>query len=241
MEINYEARVKNASLAKSAGVTRYILGSSCSVYGKSDTLSEIDESSAVNPLTTYARANRLAEEGILSIKSPSFTPICLRQATAFGYSPRMRFDLVLNIMTYHAWKKGVIEINGNGLQWRPLIHVDDIASALIHFAEAQPDTINYDIYNIGSPTNNIQIFDLAYLISAVIRNDVKIIHRGGNDDRSYRVSFDRVYSSGYSTTRSIAYGISEIAGALENRKVDLTIETQTLDYYRHLVTKGIAI
>jgi len=135
-EINCEARVRAAKLAKEMGVRRYILPSSCSVYGFQANGHAVCETSVTNPLTTYAKANRAAEEGILPLGDGQFCVVVIRQATVFGYSPRMRFDLAINGMTYGAWKTGVLPLMRDGSQWRPMLHVKDAAAAICFLLRA---------------------------------------------------------------------------------------------------------
>ena len=134
--INRDARVATARLAKAAGVKRYILPSSCSIYGFQSPDVIADERTATNPLTTYAKANEMAEQAILPLASQDFVCIVLRQATVYGFSPRMRFDLAINGMSYGAWKTGVLPLMRDGSQWRPMVHVKDTARAQIFMLTA---------------------------------------------------------------------------------------------------------
>ncbi len=135
-QINHESRVHCATLAKAAGVKRYVLPSSCSIYGFQDPGVICTESHQTNPLTTYAKANEMAEHGVLRLADAKFCVVVLRQATVYGYSPRMRFDLAINGMTYGAWKTGVLPLMRDGSQWRPMVHVRDTASAQIFMLKA---------------------------------------------------------------------------------------------------------
>src|SRR5438876_718570 len=153
-EINCEARVRTAKLAKELGVQRYILPSSCSVYGFQANGQAVCEQSETNPLTTYAKANRAAEEGILPLGKNGFCAVVIRQATVFGYSPRMRFDLAINGMTYGAWKTGVLPLMRDGTQWRPMLHVRDAAAAICFILKTASAKVNGQIFNIGANRNN---------------------------------------------------------------------------------------
>src|SRR6478736_2202599 len=151
--INHRSRVKTAELARGAGVKRYILPSSCSIYGFQQPGVFADEKTKTNPLTTYAKANEMAEQGVLALAATDFTVVVLRQATVYGYSPRMRFDLAINGMTYGAWKSGVLPLMRDGTQWRPMVHVKDTARAQIFMLTADPHKINGQIFNVGSAEN----------------------------------------------------------------------------------------
>lgn len=145
-QINYQSRVRTAKLAKEYGVKRYILPSSCSIYGFQEQI--VDESSLTNPLTTYAKANEKAEQDILPLADRNFVVIVVRQATVFGYSPRMRFDLAINGMTYGAWKTGRLPLMRDGSQYRPFVHVEDTSEAMIELLEfSDTEKINDQIFN----------------------------------------------------------------------------------------------
>jgi nucleoside-diphosphate-sugar epimerase len=131
LSINHKARVAVANLAKECGVKQYILPSSCSIYGFQEEGVIADENSLTNPLTTYAKANFAAENDVLKLADKNFTVTVLRQATVYGYSPRMRFDLAINGMTYGAWNDAVLPLMRDGTQWRPMVHVKDTSLAML--------------------------------------------------------------------------------------------------------------
>jgi len=183
LEINYEGRVRVARLAKKLGVGRYVLASSCSVYGFQDGL--VDESSPTNPLTTYAKANALAEGEVLSLADRSFSATVLRQATVYGYSPRMRFDLAVNGMVLGFFRDGRVPIMRDGRQWRPFVHVKDTSKAFLMVAEADADLVNGEVFNVGSNEQNIQIFDLAKVVADALKVPFEYVWYGSPDSRSY--------------------------------------------------------
>ena len=165
-EINHESRARTARLSKEAGVKRYILPSTCSIYGFQDEGVICDENSPINPLTTYAKSNRSAEKAAFELSSENFVVTILRQATVFGYSPRMRFDLAINGMTYGAWKTGKLPLMRDGKQWRPMLHVKDAVSAQMFLLEYSfPERINGQIFNIGSEEGCYQIGNLADIVA----------------------------------------------------------------------------
>ena len=232
--INHLSRVRTAKLAKAARVKRYILPSSCSIYGFRDPSIAVDETMSTNPLTTYAKANQMAEQNILPLASDDFVVVVLRQATVYGYSPRMRFDLAINGMTFGAWKTGVLPLMRDGTQWRPMIHVKDAARAQIFMLTADPDKVNGQIFNVGSEENNYQLEPLAKIVANLIPRDVRIEWYGDPDHRSYRVSFDKIYSLGYRALYVADDGVRDLCAALEAGKVDRTTKTITLEWYREL-------
>lgn len=234
VQINHKGRARAARLARDAGVKRYILPSSCSIYGfQNDGFSTEDHKP--NPLTTYARANLAAENDSLPLASEGFTVVVLRQATVYGLSPRMRFDLAVNGMTFGAWKTGKLPLMRDGTQWRPMVHVRDTVAAQIFMLTADADKVNGQIFNVGSDTNNYQIKALAETVAKTVPKDVTIEWYGDPDHRSYRVAFDKIESLGYKASLVAEDGVAEIIEALEAGTLDKTPKTITLDWYRQLV------
>ncbi len=235
MAINHKSRVRCARLAKSAGVARYVLPSSCSIYGFQEPGVVADETAPPRPLTTYARANELAERGVLGLADETFCVVVLRQATVFGLSPRMRFDLAINGMTYGAWRTGKLPLMRDGTQWRPMIHVRDTARAQIRVLETDPREVNGEIFNVGSIADTWQIGPLGDLVASCVPKEVMIDWYGDPDERSYRVSFDKIEALGYRTEWTAADGVAEVCEALQGGTVARTPETITLDWYKELV------
>ena len=233
-QINHDSRVRAARLAKEAGARRYVLPSSCSIYGFQEEGVIADETSRTNPLTTYARANEMAERGVLPLADEGFCVVVLRQATVYGLSPRMRFDLAINGMTFGAWETGRLPLMRDGTQWRPMVHVRDTARAQTFMLEADAARINGQIFNVGSAANVYRIGALGELVAACVPREVEIEWYGNPDRRSYRVAFDKVEALGYRTERTAADGVAEICEALEAGAVDKGVRTITLDWYREL-------
>ena len=195
-EINRDSRIRTARLAKESGVKRYILPSSCSIYGFQEEGVIADEDSATNPLTNYAKANLLAEQGVLPLSSENFVVVVLRQSTVYGYSARMRFDLAINGMTYGAWFTRKLPLMRDGNQWRPMVHVSDTADAQI-LATADKALVNGQVFNVGSEENNYRLKDLSDRVASVVGEDVVQEWYSDPDHRSYRVNFDKIENLGY--------------------------------------------
>lgn len=234
MQINRDACVRNAELAKAAGASRYVLPSSCSIYGFQGEGVIVDETSKTNPLTTYAKANEMAEHGVLKLADDDFCVVVLRQATVYGLSPRMRFDLAINGMTYGAWKSGRLPLMRDGSQWRPMVHVRDTARAQIFMLEADPAKVNGQVFNVGSQANTYQIGPLGRIVADCMPKPVEIEWYGDPDHRSYRVAFDKIEALGYRAEKTAADGVAEICAALEAGSLDRTTKTITLDWYQEL-------
>jgi nucleoside-diphosphate-sugar epimerase len=232
--INYHSRVRTAEMAKAAGVRRYILPSSCSIYGFQDQGVVCDEAHPTKPLTTYAKANDLAERGVLPLADSTFCVIVLRQATVYGYSPRMRFDLAINSMTYGAWKHGVLPLMRDGTQWRPMVHVHDTARAHTFMLRAPEEEINGQVFNVGSEANTYQIGVLAEEIAHALPRDVRIEWYGDPDHRSYKVGFRKIEALGWKAELTPRDGALEIYRQLEAGTLEKTPETITLSWYQQL-------
>jgi nucleoside-diphosphate-sugar epimerase len=234
LEINHAGRVRVAQIARSAGVSRYVLSSSCSIYGHSGG-QVLYENSAKSPLTTYARANLRAEEEIMSLNDQHFCATTLRIATAFGLSQRMRFDLVVNLMTLHAVEKGKIIIMGGGRQWRPLVHVKDVARAFRIVIEAPAEQVSGEPFNIGK--ENAQVLSIAYIVREVLPFPLQIeIAPDDPDRRDYNVSSEKAKRQlGFEATHTIADGAREIYDALKMGKVEGGPKTATVNWYRNVI------
>ena len=237
--INRDARVTTARLAKAAGVKRYILPSSCSIYGFQAPDVIADENTPTNPLTTYAKANEMAEQAVLPLASNDFICVVLRQATVYGYSPRMRFDLAINGMTYGAWKTGVLPLMRDGSQWRPMVHVKDTARAQIFMLTADPSKINGQIFNVGSEENNYQLGPLAKKSLQKWRRSCRAMLKsnGMASPTTVHIEFAsiRFHSLGYKALYKAEDGVVDICEALQSGKIDRTTKTITLEWYRELI------
>lgn len=190
--INYRSTIRLAERAKKAGVSRFIFSSSCSNYGAAGD-DYLDENAAFNPVTAYGESKVLAERELTKMASDSFSPVILRNATAYGFSPRMRFDLVVNNLTAWAVATGKIYLKSDGTPWRPLVHVEDIARAFLAVLSAPRETVHGEAFNIGQTSENYRIRDVANIVAEVVPNcELSFAPQAGPDIRNYRVNCDKI-------------------------------------------------
>lgn len=212
-DINHHASVRLARLAKEAGVSRFLYASTCSVYGAAgDGL--VNEDAPLHPLTPYAISKVRVEDDLVALADSSFTPVFLRNATAFGFSPRLRADIVLNNLVGHAVLTGLVRVLSDGTPWRPLVHARDIARAFAVCLTAPTEVINCRAYNVGSDMNNLTVAQIAAAVVDVVPgSELLITGETGADPRSYRVDFARARAElGYEATWSVADGAAELYG-----------------------------
>lgn len=235
-DINMRGAMRIAHAAKENGVRRYVYSSSASVYGAGTELG-LDESSPVAPQTEYARGKVGVEKELLRIKDDSFEVVLFRNATVYGLAPRMRFDLVINIMTMRAWKERVIYIMGGGKQWRPLVHVGDVVQALMLGLKAEAETVNGEIFNVGSDEQNYTVEQVAQFVVDAIPNVVTHRIPDDSDQRTYNLTFGKIEKVlGFKHSTGISQGIAEIVQALE-RGVVLPDDPTcfTLQWYKSIM------
>jgi len=190
-QINHQGTVALAQAAKRAGVRRFVYTSSCSVYGAGGG-GILDETSPVNPQTAYAECKVLCERDLSALMDQGFAPTFLRNATAFGASPRMRFDIVLNNLAGLGWTTGQIAMTSDGSPWRPLVHVLDIARAITLTLDAPEDRIRGQVLNVGADAQNYRVREIAEIVADALPGCTTIFGPPGPDNRSYRVSFARI-------------------------------------------------
>ncbi|WP_414516510.1 NAD-dependent epimerase/dehydratase family protein [Nostoc sp. PCC 9305] len=190
-DINHKGSVHLAKLAKAAGIQRFIYTSSCSVYGFA-TEDYVSEESIINPQTAYAKCKALVEQDVKLLADDSFSPTFLRNATAYGASGRMRFDIVLNNLAGWAWTIKEIKMNSDGTPWRPLVHLLDICKAIICTLEAPRDVIHNQIFNVGDTNSNYQVKQIAQIVANVFTDCQLSFGKHDPDNRSYRVLFHKI-------------------------------------------------
>ncbi len=233
-DINVDATVRLAELARDAGVERFLFSSSCIMYGMAEG-GAVDEDSPLDPQTEYARSKVVAERAIATLATPTFSPIFLRNGTIFGVSPRMRFDTVLNNLTGMAVTNGTITVMSDGTPWRPLVHVHDVARAFLAALDAPADAIHNQAFNVGADELNQQVRDLAQAVQrAVPEATLEIRAVPDADQRTYQTSFAKFGRTfpGFTFEHNAERGAVELASTF--RQLGLTYEAFTSDRYTRL-------
>ncbi|CAA9419832.1 MAG: UDP-glucose 4-epimerase [uncultured Ramlibacter sp.] len=192
-QINHQASLRLAQLALDAGVKRFVYTSSCSVYGVADGAEPMTEQSPTNPQTAYAKCKTLVERDVSALAGAGFSPTFLRNATAYGASPRMRFDIVLNNLCGIAATTHKIAMTSDGTPWRPLVHVLDICEAVACVLDAPRDAIHKEIFNVGHDQDNYQVREIAQIVADVYPGCELSFGQNGADNRSYKVSFAKIH------------------------------------------------
>ena len=224
-EINHKGSVRLAEMAVAAGVRRFVYMSSCSVYGVATGDELVTEQSPVNPQTAYAECKTLVERDVGPMARDGFSPVFLRNATAFGASPRMRFDIVLNNLAGLAWTTKEIKMTSDGTPWRPLVHALDIAKAIACVLEAPREVIHNHVFNVGDTRQNYRVREIAEIIAASFPGCRLNFGQQGSDNRSYRVSFEKVNRQlpGFSCDWDAQRGAKQLFELFSH--IDMTRET----------------
>ncbi|HME54886.1 MAG TPA: SDR family oxidoreductase [Candidatus Lokiarchaeia archaeon] len=216
-EINFQASINLAKLAKDAGVERFVFSSSCSVYGAAGS-KKITEKSELSPVTEYARSKIKMEEALHELASDDFHPVMMRNATVFGLSPRIRFDLVVNQFTGYATITKHIKMLSDGTPWRPNVHVQDVSAAFIAALEAPVEKIHDQIFNVGMDSENYPIRKIADIVIDVVPgSELECLNQTPNDPRSYNVSFQKIKKNlpEFQPRWTVKAGVEEMFAAIE--------------------------
>lgn len=224
-QINHQASARLAALARAAGVKRFVYTSSCSVYGVADGAEPMTERSPTNPLTAYAKCKTLVERDVGAMAGRDFSPTFLRNATAYGASPRMRFDIVLNNLCGIAATTNQIVMTSDGTPWRPLVHVLDICEAIACVLEAPRDVVHGEIFNVGHDADNYQVREIAQIVAGVYPGCQLSFGPAGGDNRSYRVSFAKIHERlpGFSCAWDARKGARQLHDVYERIGMDAAV------------------
>jgi nucleoside-diphosphate-sugar epimerase len=248
-DINRDASIQLAKLAKQAGVPRFLFAGSCSVYGQGKK-PDLEETDPLNPLTAYAKSKIDTETEVSKLADASFTPIYLRNATAYGYSPMLRIDLVVNNLLGSAMAYGQIRIMSDGTPWRPLVHCRDIARAFVAFSEAPKDKVHNKAVNVGGNSENYRVKEVADQVKRLMPA-AQITYTGevGADPRNYRVNFDLLGKvlPNFKLQYTLASGMDELHKAMVDHKFgkkdfegDQFVRLRVLKHRLNLITPGAA-
>ena len=222
-DINHRATMHVAELAKAAGVQRFLFSSSCSLYGAQDD-APIDESGEFNPVTPYGETKVLCERDLHAMADDGFSPTYLRNATAYGVSPRLRGDLVVNNLTGFAYTTGEVFMKSDGTPWRPLVHVEDISRAFVALLGAPRDVVHDEPFNVGATAENYQIRDVAKIVEEVVPGSrIALADSAGPDLRNYRVTCDKLAEAvDFACVWTVRKGVEELYAAYQ--AVGLTLD-----------------
>jgi nucleoside-diphosphate-sugar epimerase len=256
-DINHLGSVSLARAAKAAGVPRFLFASSCSLYGAAGD-DFLDENAAFNPITAYGRSKVLVEADVAKLADDAFSPTYLRNATAYGASPRLRADIVVNNLVGIACTTGQVLIQSDGTPWRPLVHIQDISRAFLAVLEAPREAVHNQSFNVGSSEENYRIRDVASIVEKVVPGcSVKYMEGGGPDPRCYRVTCDKLsrHLPGFRTEWTVQRGAEEMyqsfvrnkltpemfAGYVRLSKIQQLLKGETLDSSLRWRTAAVAV
>ena len=236
-EINHKGCVRVARLSKEQGVKKYFVTSTCSVYGSLEGI--ISEKSVPNPLETYGKSKQLMENETLPLADDNFLVTILRPGTMYGYSPKMRFDLVVNGMTWALQEFKKINVMRPGTQWRPNVHVLDVVRLFLTLIETSEDKIQKEIFNVGATNQNYQIKPLAELIGNSVGIDYDLGWYGEPDTRSYNVDFNKLKNQlGFNIKHTVPEATKNVYNALNEGITKKDEKTNVIGWYKQVSDKG---
>lgn len=221
--VNADGAIHAAAVAKEAGVSRFLFSSSCSLYGAAGD-APVTEDAEFHPVTPYGESKVLAEAGIAKLADDTFSPSYLRNATAYGSSPRLRADIVVNNLTGTAFTRGEVRLQSDGTPWRPLVHIEDISAAFLAVLEAPREVVHDQAFNVGRDEDVVQIREVAVQVSDALGCPVTFAEGAGPDKRDYRVDFTKIHQllPAFSPRWTVAKGVEELA--TDMRRYGLTAE-----------------
>ncbi len=243
-EINHQASVRLAEIAKELGVERYVFSSSCSNYG-AGVDDWLTEESAFNPVTPYGRSKVMVEQDVAKLADDNFSPTFLRSATAYGVSPRLRFDLVINNLTAWAYTTGLVYLKSDGTPWRPVVHIEDMALAFVAALHAPRELIHNEAFNVGRPEENYRIRELAEIVAEIVPNSrVEFAEGASADKRNYRVDSTKIARTlpEYKPQWTARKGVKELYEAYQ--RIGLQLEEfegpryRRIDHIKMLMSEG---
>jgi len=222
-EINHQASVRLAKTAKAVGVRRFIFSSSCSNYGAGGQ-DMLDETSPFNPITPYGKSKVMVEQDVSKLADENFAPTFLRSATAYGTSPRLRFDLVVNNLVAWAYTTSQVYLKSDGTPWRPLVHVEDMALAFLSVLNAPEEVVHNQAFNVGRTQENYRIREVAEIVAEIVSGSrVEFADTAGPDQRNYRVNCDKIAAliPGYQPKWDVPKGVRQLFEAYQQVGIQL--------------------
>ena len=230
-DINFLSGIHLAELSKQVGIERFVFSSSCSTYGVNEEI--VNESSSLEPLTAYAKSKVDSEKTLIKMKDESFSPVMLRNATAYGVSPSQRLDIVVNNLTSSAFTTGSVKLLSDGTAWRPLVHVEDMSKAFIVALKSPKEKVSGEIFNVGSNEDNFSVREIAEMVEEIVpESKIEFSEDASKDSRSYKVNFDKIKNQlGFKTDWNLKEGVKQIYEILKKKNFS-EVDFKDKDFHR---------